>query len=250
MIWFRNTSFLFLIIQLLIGQALPATSMQMEDSLSKMTLSHVTIGLDYRHSNGNYIINLNSINKPYYSNSYGIVARMQSSFIANYLTKQRRFIIGDVLAGEVGSIFMETSNPDIKNNLGFTYRFEFGLGTIFRINKKQDVGLNLIILKFARDRVSPNISGSFVALRYRYRSVLLNVGIEARRDRIFGWIQALQPNFYMPMQYNFEISWLCRMQRLIGLRLEVMSDEQNNYLQNNMNTHQSITARIFYGINF
>ena len=221
MIWFRNTSFLFLIIQLLIGQALPATSMQMEDSLSKMTLSHVTIGLDYRHSNGNYIINLNSINKPYYSNSYGIVARMQSSIIANYLTKQRRFIIGDVLAGEVGSIFMETSNPDIKNNIGFTYRFEFGLGTIFRINKKQDIGLNLIILKFTRDRVSPNISGSFVALRYRYRSVLMNVGIEARRDRIFGWIQALQPNFYMPMQYNFEISWLCRMQRLIGLRLEV-----------------------------
>ena len=226
------------------GQVLP-------DSVLRMTFSELNLGLDFRASQGNYIHINRGLNQSYFTNSYGLSARMQSSFVANYLApNQKRFQIGDLLAGEVATMVLHSNNPDLLSPIGVAYRFEFGLGTIFRISKNQDIGLNLIILKFARDRVSPNISGSFIQLRFRYKRLLVEGGIEARRDRIFGWLQALQPNFYMPMQSHINLTFLCNRNHLLGLRIEWFGNEQSQYMQNNINPKISITARLYYGIYF
>ena len=247
----KKCTFFIALLTIFIGTSTLVNGQALPDSSIQMTFSELNVGLDFRASRGNYIHVSKGFNQSYLTNSYGLSARMQSSFIANYLTpNQKRFQIGDVLAGEVATMVLHSNNPDLHSPIGVAYRFEFGLGTIFRINKNQDIGLNLIILKFARDRVSPNISGSFIQLRYRYKRLLVEGGIEARRDRIFGWLQALQPNFYMPIQSHIKLSLLCNRSHILGLRAEWFGNEQNLYLQNNMNTKLSITARLYYGIYF
>ena len=252
MIVFANKCiFSVLLLTILLGTSNLVNGQALPDSIFRMTFSELNLGLDFRASEGNYIHIPKSLNQSYFTNSYGLSARMQSSFVANYLApNQKRFQIGDLLAGEVATMGLHSNNPDLLSPIGVAYRFEFGLGTIFRINKHQDIGLNLIILKFARDRVSPNISGSFMQLRYRYKRLVVEGGIEARRDRIFGWLQALQPNFYMPIQSHIKLSLLCKRNHSLALRTEWFGNDQNLYLQNNMNTKRSITARLYYGIYF
>lgn len=228
-----------------------ALAQQHIDSIPKLTFGTLNFGFDFKNSNGRYINFNQPPNSSYDTYLYGFSAQLQSSFVAQYLApRQGRFQVGDLLNGEVGAGFFSTDNRDIAMPLATYYRFDFGLGTIFRVNKNNDLGLNLILLKFARDRVSPNISGSLLQLRYRYKRLVLEAGIEARRDRIFGWLQALQPNIKIPMQYHAHISFLQANSRISGIRLEYLSDKNNEYLQNNMNPMFYFTLKVYHGLYF
>lgn len=231
--------------------SLPAVAQQQADSIPKLTFGTLNMGFDFRNSNGRYINNNQPPNSSYDTYLYGFSAQLQSSFVAQYLApRQGKLQIGDILNGEVGAGYFSTDNRDITIPLATYYRFDFGLGTILKLNKNNEIGVNLILLKFARDRVSPNISGSLLQLRYRYKRLVIEAGIEARRDRIFGWLQAVQPYFPIPIQYHAHLSLLQANNRTSGIKLECLSDKNNAYLQNNMNPMFYFTLRVYHGIYF
>ncbi len=229
-----------------------ACALAQSDSIPNMKFGNLNLGLDLRKSNGNYFNpNRNNSLGLYATRLYGLSVQFQNSFIANYIApKQRRFIATDILGAEGGIGFFSSNNPDIKGVVGVYYRFDFGLATIYRINRNNDLGLNLILLTFSRDRVSPNISGSLVQVRYRYKRIIVEAGIEARRDRIFGWLQALQPNFEIPLQYHLHSTLLQSNMRTTGLRLEYMGTHSSQYLQNNLNPLSTLSIRVYHGIYF
>jgi hypothetical protein len=213
----------------------------------------LNLGADLRNFKGAHVENPTAsfINKAYF-----LTARMQSSFLHNYIFSNRlkRIRFGDVLAAELSpGIILE--KPDKNFIPGIAYRFEFGFGTIISINNKNDVGLTLTLLKFARDKVSPNISGSNILLRYRYGRLMAEGGIETRRDRIFGWLNYFNINNHLPVQYTFTTRCLLGSGKNIGFRFEYMlaksgSETVPNYMYENVIFKELWSLKLFYGIYF
>ncbi|HXA01413.1 MAG TPA: hypothetical protein VNW99_05455 [Cytophagaceae bacterium] len=189
------------------------------------------------------------LNNNLYNNfSSGITARMQSSFIANHLIDftNRKLIFGDVLAGEFSGGVLVHDKALVSFYPG--YRFEFGFGCIRKINVRNDLGLTLTILKFARDNVSPNFAGSNFLIRYRYSRIMIEGGIEARRSRILGWTDLFNKNAF-PVQYLFILRYLLPNNKNMGMRIEYLTNNTNVY-DDDLNMHKVLSLKIFYGIYF
>lgn len=174
----------------------------------------------------------------------GISGRMQSSFAANF-NHNNKFIIADVLSAEAGiggiSSYFSSSN----SSLWLNYRFEFGLGMIYRINKKNDIGLNLLPLLFAHDNISQNISGSCAMLRYRYSKIMIEGGVETRRDQIVAWFTNIIAN--KPLQISLGGRFLFDENKNFGIRCEWLPSIVPTGTEN---FDHILSVRIFYGIYF
>lgn len=225
---------------------------QVADSLLQMKFSHLNVGLDYRFCEGKYDRGPNSANFQNFKTSlYGFSLQYQTSFLGNYLLKNNKKIkLGDLLSSSLGLGIYNSKHPEIDIPLATYYNFEFGFGAIWSIHKQHEIGLNLMILKFARDRVSPNRSGSMMMLRYRYSKYTLSVGVEARRDRIFGWLQVFQTALLVPLQYHFQLEYAMLKTKKVGLRIEVLKDAQTTYFQNNIIPQFNINSQLYYGVSF
>jgi hypothetical protein len=208
----------------------------------------LNIGPDLRYFRGAIVRDSSHFN----NRAYLITARMQHSFLGNYILDNagKRFRFGDILAGEI-SPEMVSDKPSQSFTPWIAYRFEFGFGAILAINKNNDVGITLTILKFARDRVSPNISGSNILIRYRFRRIMAEGGIESRRDRIFGYLLYFNKDNLLPVQYTFTSRFLIDNKKHIGIRFEYMSDRAGkNYINETMTLRNLWSLKIFYGIYF
>jgi hypothetical protein len=220
-----------------------ALSAQNDSIFGRMGFSDLNIGIDLRQAS-KWDLNKNNL---YNNFGVGITARMQSSFIVNHLMdfSKRKFIFGDVLAGEFsGGILIQ--DKSVSFNPG--YRFEFGFGCIRRINSRQDLGLTLTMLKFGRDNVSPNFAGSNFLLRYRHARIMLEGGIEARRSRIIGWTDLFNKNAF-PVQYLFMLRYLLPGNKNMGIRMEYLNNKTITY-DEDLNMHKVFSLKIFYGIYF
>ncbi len=206
-----------------------------------MTFYDLNFGADMHSANYSNNSSPDIIKKNY---AAGISGRMQSSFAANF-NRNKKFMVVDLLSAEVATGAINSSFSTSASSLWLSYRFEFGLGMIYRINKKNDVGLNFILLRFAHDNISQNISGSNVMLRYRYSKMMLEGGVETRRERIIGWYFNIQDN--VPVQMSFGARYLLNEKNNIGVRCEFLSPKITTGTEN-FNT--ILSARIFYGIYF
>jgi len=207
----------------------------------------LNVGLDLKNGQGF------SPESPYYRWGWGVSARMQNSFVANYIynpAKKYRIKIGDFMAAELGTGFVTGQGYGQESALLLAYRFDFGAMGVIRINDKNELGLTITALQFARDRISPNISGSNILVRYRYCRFVLQGGLEGRRDRVFGWINSLSPSYDIPMQYIAEVRYLFAPGKNIGARVEVLSDKNSIYISDGVLYNQIISVRVFYGIYF
>ena len=212
-------------------------------NIYKMGFSDLNIGADVRQA-----YKWDSNNELYDNFSSGITARMQSSFIANHLIDftNKKFAFGDVLAGEFSAGILVRDKASASFNPG--YRFEFGFGCIGKINPRNDIGLTLTMLKFARDNVSPNFAGSNFLLRYRYSRIMIEAGIEARRSRIIGWTDLFNKSAF-PVQYVFILRYLLPKNRNVGMRVEYLKNNTNVH-DDDLNMQKVISLKIFYGIYF
>lgn len=219
----------------------------------------LNIGPDIRHAQGTYDYPHGILGKPvsqkkYASDAMGITGRMQSSFLGNHLLKQenKRFRAGDVLAAEASLGFLSTNNPSEKPGLWIAYRFEFGATAMYRINDKNELGITFTLLRFSRDRVSPNISGSAVLLKYRHNNWIVEGGLEVRRDRIVSWIFPLTGNSDIPLQYAFGTRHLFGSTKNAGLRFELLTGKSNLLIADNgsLRVDKIWSLRFFYGIYF
>ncbi|MFI5221635.1 MAG: hypothetical protein ACHQK8_04865, partial [Bacteroidia bacterium] len=116
---------------------------------------------------------------------------------------------------------------------------------IYRINKRNDIGLNVFVLRFANDNISQNISGSSAILRYRCSKIILEGGIETRRDRVAGWLTDLLTN--APLQMSLGGRFLFNEKKNAGIRCEYFPSTvfmENEIFKN------ILTTRFFYGIYF
>jgi hypothetical protein len=210
----------------------------------KMGFFDLNIGADIRQASKWDLSN----NNLYNNFSSGITARMQSSFIANHLIDftNKKLIFGDVLAGEFSGGVLVHDKGSMSFNPG--YRFEFGFGCIRKINTRNDIGLTLTLLKFARDNVSPNFAGSNILIRYRYSRIMLETGIEARRSRIVGWTDLFDKNAF-PVQYLFMMRYILPKNKNMGVRVEYLTNNKN-INDEDLNMHKVLSLKVFYGIYF
>lgn len=88
------------------------------------------------------------------------------------------------------------------NHLLLGYNFSIGLIANYLINQENEIGLILVPLKFVSDRVAPNISGSYVALRYGNSKIALSLSYESRDLSFAGWLIGATLN---PRQYTLEV---------------------------------------------
>ncbi len=207
----------------------------------------LNVGLDLKNGQG-------LTPESHYSRTgWGASARMQNSFVANYIynpAKKYKLKVGDFMAAEVGTGFVTGQGYGQQYALLLAYRFDFGIMGVMRLNDHNELGLTITALQFGRDRISPNISGSNILVRYRYRRLAAQAGLEGRRDRMFGWLNSLSSSYYMPMQYIAELRYLFAAGKNIGARLEVLSDKKSIYYSDNVLYNKIISVRIFYGIYF
>lgn len=206
----------------------------------KLGFYEINVGVDGRYAQ------YSNINKEGLKLNYaaGFSGRMQSSFAANF-NQHKKFMIADLLSAEVATGVINSSFSTATSSLWLSYRFEFGLGMIYRINKNNDVGLNFMLLRFAHDNISQNISGSSVMIRYRYSKIIFEAGVETRRDRIVGWLSDIQSN--KPLQETFTCKYLLNERKNVGIRCEYFP---STFLVDNENFKNILSARFFYGIYF
>ena len=150
------------------------------------------------------------------------------------------------MAAELGTGFVTGLGYGPQSALLLTYRFDFGVMGVMRINDKNELGLTITALQFARDRISPNISGSNILIRYRFCRFVAQAGLEERRQRVLP----IAPTGQIPLQYIGEIRYLFALGKNIGVRLEILSNKKNSYFMDGVLYNQIISVRVFYGIYF
>lgn len=188
-----------------------------------LTFNELTLGIDARNANfyqweGNGQVTTST--NPKSANYLGTSARFSTSFLANcYANKFTKWRVADVLIGEVGIGYAESNFDRIKTGLFPTYDFTIGFGAIFKLNKKQDIGLNFGMLRFARSLQSRNFSGCNFYLKYRYDKILVELGIQSWNEFYVSWIYILnsRPN---PLEFSAALKYLITDKHLVGIRAE------------------------------
>jgi hypothetical protein len=220
--------------------------MNLNDSTSRiqpMGLFDLNAGANFRSA---HMSNDISPGNSFINQASGFSGRMQSSIRWSYRAiRPRKFMWGDILSGEVYIGKLSSSMPHQSGDVWVAYKFELGIGGRLTISKNSDVGLNLILLKFARDNVSGNFSGSGITGRYRYKRAMIEAGAEARQDRALGVLIDIQKKD--PLQLTFTGRWLLKGRRNIGVNLETLPAM---FSENGVDYSKTWSLRIFYGIYF
>lgn len=186
----------------------------LEPASYRLKIGDLNGGLDTR-----YLTTSDSSHTQQY-NTYtgGLSFRYQSSIVFNYFDRRnKRFKIGDLLSGEISAGYMNSADPVQKIPFWFAYRFEIGLATIYRISEHSNIGVNLILLRFARDFVTQNISGSGIDLRWRLKRVIVEGGIDNRGLRIVGYVTNANDERNMG---HIGLRYLLGTDKNVGLRME------------------------------
>lgn len=138
-------------------------------------------------------------------NNFGIstFGRVMASTALNFFQfrEDRSLRWGDMLLIEKQLGFRK-SQIEGSNHLLLGYNFSLGLIANYLINRKNEIGIILVPLKFVSDKVAPNISGAYVALRYGSSKIALSLSYESRDLSFFGWLIDATLN---PRQYTLEM---------------------------------------------
>ena len=187
----------------------------------------------------------------YLSSYFGISAKMQNSFIATFFKdKMKRFVIGDLLSAELSAGYANSKLREVKTGIWATYRIEFGAGAIYRLNANNDLGLKVFLLRFNRDLLSPDLFGSSIFLKYRYRRLWLEGGIESGRKLYGGWLYVFSEEAD-PWQLSITGKYLLPGRKNIGIRVENFPKNQfSNNLYTELGEEILWTVKLFYGIYF
>lgn len=219
---------------------------------SNLKLSELNIGLDSRTSTYKILIpsTLTYSNQNFHQHWNGISARIQSSFLAEYILKsnQKKLKWGDIIAGEIGLGWLNSDSTG--NSARFTYRFDFGFGFTHLLNIQNEWGINFLILKFTNDGTIPNGSGSSITLRYRYKNIIIEPNLDAHRQRIIGWMVGLNPKLGIALQSGIAIKYNLKNNHQLGLRFESMPFTGIKYIDYNQESQTRYAMRLHYGIIF
>ncbi len=172
-------------------------------------------------------------------------AEFRSLELSTYATDKAPFTWGDIIAAEIFTGTLSTKLQHESGNLWVAYQFDFGLGGRLTINDHSEAGLNLILLKFSRDNVSGNISGSGIVGRYRYKRLLAEGGLIARHDRALGVIIDLRDR--IAMQGTWTLRYLMKRGKNIGVTAESLP---GIFHQDTFQYTRIWSVKIFYGIYF
>ena len=208
----------------------------------KLKFSDLNFGIDCHLSS-----NQDSANPVRYHNqAIGFSGRYQTSVVANHIRqgKTKRFEIADMIAGEMAFGAFQSNNPAYKTPLWFNFRFDLGVGTLFRINENQDVGLNWIIMRFANDYQSTYFSGSELQARYRYKKCSIELGTANRNVRGSGFTETYLKKRGEGNVTSMGFRYLVNDKRNFGVRLETFNLGEMAF------TDKIINCRIFYGYYF
>ena len=207
---------------------------------SKLTFSDLNIGLDSRFTS-----NQDSIVDPrYYNQAFGISGKYQTSVVANYINKgkDKRFQIVDIVGGELTGGFFKSDSPFKKKPFWFAFRFDLGMGFMYRINEHQQIGLNWYMMRFANDFIADYVSGSELKLRYRYKKASLEIGTINRNVRVGGVFENYIKDTKDENLYSLGFRYLINEKRNIGLRIE------NFNWQAEGAKDQIFNIRLYYGL--
>jgi hypothetical protein len=225
--------FIFLLVGSLVTKLAVAQSV-------KLTFSDLNLGLDTRFTS-----NRDTLADPrYYNQSIGISGRYQTSVVANYINKgkDKRFQIVDIVSGELVGGFFKSDSPYKKEPLWFAFRFDLGMGFMYRINENQQLGLNWYMMRFANDFISNYIGGSELRLRYRYNKISVEVGTINRNVRVGGVWENYVKDTKDENMYSLGFRYLVNEKRNVGLRIE------NFNWQAEGAKDQILTIRLYYGL--
>ncbi len=209
-----------------------------QDSISqayRLRVGDINVGMDTR-----FLTTADPSMRSYRTYVVGLGFRYQSSIVFQYFdTKEnKRFKIGDLLSGEIAAGYMNSNDPTQKIPVWFAYRFEIGLAMVYRISKESDIGLNFILLRFARDFVTQNISGSGIDLRWRIKRWVAEGGIDNRGLRMVGYVANANDE---RNAVHFGLRYLLSGDQNVGLRFESFDASRSQ------NGDGFYTIRVYYG---
>ncbi|GAB4126620.1 MAG: hypothetical protein OHK0045_01550 [Raineya sp.] len=150
-------------------------------------------------------------------NNFGISAygRVIASTMLDFFEfrKNKQFSWGDVFLVE-SKIGFRRQQIERSNHILLGYNFSAGLMANYLINEQNEIGLIFVPLKFTSDKVSPNISGSYIGIRYANRHICLTIQHESRDLSFLGWLilPTLNPRQYtlemlFKKKYGFRAEW-------------------------------------------
>lgn len=206
----------------------------------KLTFSDLNLGLDARFTS-----NRDTLADPrYYNQAIGISGKYQTSVVANYINKgkDKRFQIVDIVGGELTGGFFRSDSPFKKEPFWFAFRFDLGMGFMYRINEHQQIGLNWYMMRFANDFISNYIGGSELKLRYRYHKISFELGTINRNVRVGGVFENYIKDTKDENMYSLGIRYLLNEKRNVGLRIE------NFNWQAEGAKDQILNIRLYYGL--
>jgi hypothetical protein len=184
-------------------------------------------------------------------NTAGISLRFQASVLDFYWKREhKKFEFADILSSEFMAGVEYTTTPTKKVSPWYGYRFEAGIGSKYKINRNNELGLNIILLKVGTDNQSTYFIGSNIMLRYRYKRLLAEMAMETRKDRFLGFFWAFQSWYYNPLQFSCQVRYLLDHKRNIGVRVEYYSSQLTRHINEVPLLENEWTLRIFYGIYF
>ena len=229
----NDIKFIFLLVGSLVTKLAVAQS-------PKLTFSDLNVGIDARFTS-----NRDTLADPrYYNQAFGVSAKYQTSLVANYINKgkDKRFQIVDIVGCELTGGFFKSDSPFKKEPFWFAFRFDLGMGFMYRINENQQLGLNWYMMRFANDFISDYLSGSELQLRYRYRKISLELGTINRNVRVGGVFENYIKDTKDENMYSLGIRYLINEKRNVGLRMENFNWQAEGAKDQIMN------IRLYYGL--
>ena len=217
---------------------------------SRLNFSEFNYGLDFRTATYKRYIKTGLSDKSYTNQFYGASARLQSSFLGDYVLKhlQKKFRYGDIISAEIG--LGATSTDTVGLGARFVYKFDFGFGCYYSFSPKQELGVNFFILHFTNEGVMPRGSGSSATLRYRCGRVVLEPALESHNGRTFGWLQSIDEKSGNVLQAVLTLRYCLSNKKQFGIRLEQMPFRSIAFDALNVKTISRNSVRIFYGVTF
>ncbi|MFN0048606.1 MAG: hypothetical protein ACKVOU_05750 [Cytophagales bacterium] len=222
-------------------------------SAQKLGFNELSVGVDARTSKfyewSDFKAKIAGQNAKY-ANYLGVSGRFSTSFLALcYAQKFTKWRVADVLIGEVGLGLASSNYPSVKGGFFPTYDFTIGFGGIYRINQRQDIGINFGMLRFARSLQTKNFSGCNIYLKYRIDKFLVEFGLESWYEFYLSWIYILnsRPN---PLQFTVALKYAFNEKQMVGFRLENNSiyDAKPHFTEFGKEYYWNL--RLFYGIYF
>jgi len=115
--------------------------------------------------------------------------------------ENKTFRWGDVFIAE-SRIGLRKQQIEQSKHLLLAYQFSAGLMANYLVNPELEIGIMLVPLKFSSDKVAPNVSGSYWAIRYASKNIAATFQYESRSLSFMGWLVASTLN---PHQYTLEL---------------------------------------------